>query len=293
MTLQEFVTPEFIAQSIVMIRDSQPNKRPVIVVEGESDQRILKQVLRKFADVFPGNGKWASLGAMKFLPKDAIGSWVLFVVDADFDHLRGVTYSDGVFLTDLHDFECELLRSEALCKVLNEYCSSTRCKSHFGDAANDIFTLAENVRRLLLQQGKKIGRLRYVSELNHFGLKFKRLKDHSRVLKPRSIEVDSQKLIELVLAFGANPGVTTETIERELAKLGTKPIDDWQVCQGHDLVKLFAHGMKRMWGRGTTTEAEVESGLRLGFEEVYFWRTKLGKALYTRLQPDSLISADA
>lgn len=54
--------------------------------------------------------------------------------------------------------------------------------------------------------------------------------------------------------------------------------DPWQVCCGHDLVKILSLGLRKAIGSNKATDVEpnsLERNLRLAYEEIYFQDTKL------------------
>jgi hypothetical protein len=213
-----------------------------------------------------------------FKPVGVLG-WYFAILDADFDRILGIAWVHAaVFVTDLHDLECEYLHSPALEKVLREYGSRDRLVRRFGGSADavDWPAMANSIRAELHRSGAIFGALRLVSIRKVLDLEFKEL-NQSSALKPKTIEVDLKKLLDLVLMN--NPGNVQDRkqlardVEAELAQ----DHDLWQLCQGHDLLTLFALGMRRMWCSAPPTDDVVEKSLRLGFEAAFFLATGHGK----------------
>lgn len=89
---------------------------------------------------------------------------ILAILDADFDLLEQKADADAdLFFTDTHDLETMILQSSALDDIFEEY-GSERKIMHLEQAQG------KNIRELLLECGKPLGYLRWVSERKAFSL---------------------------------------------------------------------------------------------------------------------------
>lgn len=282
--IAQFITGESIATTVHMVRKAQTTPRPVMLVEGDKDRRVLRTTLRDYADVIPGHGKATTLDALNYIDLAAVSGWLILIVDADFDRVLKVEHPPLVLLTDLHDMDCEHVRSPALNKVVQEICSEQKCRKAFKlNLKDNLDELTDAVRGALVSMAMPIGLLRLVSIEHDFRLAFKRI-DHSKVLDPESPVLSKSKLISAALAAGAKPGVTATQLRAELSKAENSGYDPWQICQGHDLNKLFVVAVRKFWGVGKLSVEEVERSMRLAYETTFFWQTSLGKAVASRLK---------
>jgi hypothetical protein len=282
-TLREYITPETIAQTVRMCRVAQPKNLPIVLVEGDTDVRVYRWSLKDCVEIAPGDGKQKNLDALALLCEhdQYATEWLILIIDADFDHILGESYQPPVFVTDLHDIECEYLRSFALEKVLEEIGSRSRCLREFGsDVTDDPATLANAVRNAVLEAGKFFGAIRLFSMQERRDLCFKYL-NHSKAFVPDSLTVSLEDLARVVAAANSDKGIDQTELLAVLSRIDN--YDLWQLCQGHDLMAIFALGMRRCWGDRNVGEGDVRRSLRLSFEAVFFWQTQCGKQLQSHL----------
>lgn len=283
-TMTDFITGETIAATVMMIRNTQSALKPVVLVEGDKDRRILKNVLGHHAEVVPGHGKAETLDTLNYLDLIAASKWLIIIVDADFDRILNKKYNEMVLLTDVHDMDCEHIRSPAFVKVVQELCSEQKCQRAFSIKLTDNpEALAGEIRTLLLSMAAQIGALRLVSIQNNFMLAFKRV-EHAKVLEKSRFAINLVSLINVVLAAGGKPGLTPVTLRVELEKVTALQYDPWQICQGHDITRLFVLAVRKYWGIGRLTIDEVERSLRLAYEAEHFWQSNLGKEVVARFR---------
>lgn len=282
--INQYISGETIAATVMMMRRSQLIPKPIVLVEGDKDRRVLRNALSHHAEVVPGSGKSLTLDALNYIDINSAMEWLIVVVDADFDRLLGIKHDRVVLLTDAHDMDCEHIKSRALVKVVEELCSERKCLKEFSiRKAENPQALASEIRKVLLSVAAPIGLLRLISIQNGFELAFKKV-EHAKVLERARFAVNVSSLISVVLAAGAKTGVTPSVLERELEKARAAGYDPWQICQGHDITKLLALAVRKYWGVGRLTEDEVERGIRLAYEAEYLWQTALGNEINTRLR---------
>jgi Protein of unknown function (DUF4435) len=283
-SIKQFITGEGLATTLVMVRSGQAVRRAVLLVEGDKDRRVLRTSLGQFVDLVPGDGKPVILEAVERLKDEVLMSWLVVVLDADFDRLLGVDHPEVVLLTDAHDIDCEYFRTPALGKVISEFCSDQKCKRHFGKAhTDDLESVVQAIRQSVVRTGRIIGLLRLLSQREQWRIAFKKL-DHTKIVSKDAFDIDVDALIRTVMAAGAAEGTTAERVRQRLAEEMGETYDQWQLCQGHDLTNLLAIGVRKFWGRGSVGAEEVERGLRLAYEQAFFWQSLLGQAIKLRLE---------
>lgn len=283
--MRDYISGETIAHTVRMCRTAQAPKKPLVLVEGDTDVRIYRWAIEPLAEVVPGDGKAKNLEAFLQLQNDeGVSGWLIVIVDADFDRLMRRHPHQDVLLTDLHDIECEYLKSPALEKVIDELASPEKCSRAFGgEVAHDRRELAKAVREAILASAKVIGAARLLSQTKGYGMSFQNL-DHTKLLVPRTLEIEGVHAMEVLLAAGATVSLNPDWLWGKVESVLSVACDLWQLCQGHDLVSLFAIGMRRLWGKGNLREEEAQRGLRLSYEGEFFWATDLGHKLAHRLR---------
>ncbi len=267
--MRDNITPERIANKVRMLR-SDPNWKPrsILLVEGSSDSTFYTHLIDTTrCHVEVANGKQQALAVLRILEEDSVQG-VLAIVDADFDVLEGsIPESSNVLLTDTHDLETLLIRSPALDKLLGEYGSSEKLTD-------------KDVRLILLEGGKPIGYLRWISLRENAALKFEDL-DFGNFLDRRELRVDERRLVQVLKSRSQSP-YTEEQLHTFLQTLRQNTHDPWYVCCGHDLIEILSVGLRSTFGSWRATEVApklLEKGLRLAYEPSFFQQTELYQAI--------------
>mgnify|MGYP006902090751 CR=1 FL=1 len=133
----------------------------------------------------------------------------------------------------------------------------------------------------MLDIGRSIGYLRWVSELRGHSLKFEGLV-FSRFIEDRSLSLDVSALIGTVKNKSGRHDILNEDLQREIDVLSNPNHDLWDVCCGHDLVSILSLGLCRALGSNRSNDVKpevLEKFLRVGYETTYFFTTELYKAL--------------
>lgn len=277
MSMENCITADTIANAVRMLRNAQPRKKSIMIVEGESDRRFLEVCVRGRIECYPAKGKAKVLAALDVLNKEEESKWFFALMDADYDHLTGKSYPHELAtVTDLHDLECELLSSPALEKVVREYCSSDKCHAAFGE--RDFPALTQRIRGELLSQGSVLGAIRFINARDNLNIRFSGLAYES-VLMAKTIEVKVELAVRYLLSRGGHRSLDVKALQAEVETILRSGYEPWQLCQGHDLVNLFLLGVRRVWGRGSLRDGDVDIGLRLSYEEAFLGNAGFGKLI--------------
>lgn len=240
-----------------------------ILVEGKADKSLFDGFInqdRCYVNVL--DGKNNILQFIQKAEKEDLKN-VLVIVDADFHHLGLQTddfNKDFVFLTDDHDLEVMIIKSDAY----NKFCR-----------AHDIGTDCH--RDFLFNKVSDIGLMRYVSEekalkLNFKNLNFNRLFDKSDF---------AFKLEEFLKALIKDSRETTIKNEEDL-KLFWQSINahDFVACQlccGHDITRFLAvylpEKAETKDKSAVNNHKNIEKQLRMCYEYEHFRETELFTAL--------------
>ena len=265
--MKDSLTADREANAIRLERGSFPGI--FILVEGSTDKlfygNLFNEKQCQIIVTIAGNSrKKRAIEILTILEKSSFLG-ILAIVDADFDHLDAIVYpSQNLFLTDTHDSETMMLRSTALERVLAEYGSE-----------NKITELSQEVRTMLLTAGIPIGYLRWISRKDGLNLTFEGIK-FGKFLDEKSLILDEIKLIQTVQYKSQNWSLGSD----RLTKRTSLDCDDpWQICCGHDLVKILAIGLQRVFGTVKREPEDLEIALRLAHRPQDFLETQLYQKL--------------
>ena len=117
----EHITGDSLANDVRMTRAQFSGS--FLIVEGKTaDFRFYRRFIdEQRCQIVPAHGKTNACDAITILEEDEFPG-VLALVDADFWRLEGIdTPSSNVFLTDSHDLESMIVKSQALEKVLSRF----------------------------------------------------------------------------------------------------------------------------------------------------------------------------
>ncbi len=260
--MREFLTDDREANQIRLRRSSFSGT--FLLVEGSSDNVFYQRFIDKIVcQIVVMAGKIRVIGVLDILNKSNFDA-VLAIVDADFDRLENSVY-EGVNLlyTDTHDLETMLIDSPALDKVIAEFGSEEK-----------IAKLQLDVRISLVEAGRSIGYLRWISQCDRLNLTFSDLK-FSKFIDDKTLQMNELDLIQEVKNKSQAFSVKTEYLQQRIADEKNKGFNPWQVCCGHDLVEILALGLRKAIGTMSVDSDSLERNLQLAYEEVYFRKTQL------------------
>lgn len=271
----QYISAAVIAAEAKMVRTA--FKGTILFVEGSTDIRIY----RRFIDpqhcyMVVAHGKENAIGAVGIL-EGAHVAGIVAIVDADHWHLsRDSDVSVNVLLTDVYDVELLAVRSKAFERVVAEFVSDPKLEKF--QAANG----NRQLREILLQRCAPLGYLRLISRKNPAfqDLKFEGL-NYKNVVEGSSLEFDIPKLVNTVASNTARPGLNPRALLEEVERvLQEEEYDPFQLCCGHDVLELFAIGLRRALGNQPASSREtLELALRLAFEWRDFEVTELFTAI--------------
>lgn len=272
--MRKYIQAADVANEIRMLRTQ--HNGCFLITEGDTDARFFGNVTDTAnCEIVNAHKKDIAVGALAILEKESFQG-VLAIVDADFWVLDGNEQNSiNLFLTDTHDLETLILTSPALEKVLAELGSSQKLKRFREQTSKDI-------REVLLDAGRIVGYLRWISARDTLNLKFEDLTFAKFVDKETMVLDDVRKAIEVTLNHSQRPDLNIDELANEVFSLCNGAFDLWQVCCGHDLVEILALGLRKAIGSRKAQEvdaATVERSLRLAYERSYFTNTRLFQSI--------------
>lgn len=250
-----------------------------LLVEGGTDERFwLSRVDPRACQVRAMGSRESALAEIREAGAEGRKGLVA-VLDADFDRLDATLPDDrDVVWTDMHDLDTMLLASPAFDKVLVEVGSRKKIRELEVSEGRDL-------RASLTARGAAMGRLRWLSKREGLRLTFRKKRpdgtlsavDHAKFCDRATWRVDVAKMVRAVLDFSGDPKTKVEDLMSRMRAL--PDADEWQVCNGHDLVGLLVIGLRSKVGNRSLGVDDVEERLRLAFERDDLQRTAMYGAL--------------
>ncbi|WP_020559230.1 DUF4435 domain-containing protein [Thiofilum flexile] len=248
-----------------------------LLVEGDSDVRLWTKVVKK-EYILKADGKNNIIEASNILDSQK-DQRVLGVVDADFDRINRVTYSDRIVLTDMHDLEILLLHSSALAQVQLEYFDEENCQEKFERK------FGKSPLSFILEYSRIFGVLRYL----HYHI----YSDHSPMYDKDREVFSFNALMPNKYVGGKNLAFDCKRLKKDFCdktSIDRSYIDqkydellfypDQEICQGHDTLNLICLAFREICKpkKGVSSE-ELAKLLRLAFSKNDLCQTTMFQAL--------------
>jgi len=246
------------------IHHEQNRNKVFILLEGETDIKLFRKIFsHNHTDTTSLKGKDKLNEALSILRNEGY-SQVIGIRDADFEYLEESISTKHLFFTDYHDMEIEMIESDALKAIIDEF-SISECHTPLSqNLKNDIYNIA-----------LEIGYIRWYSERENGLFNFKQIPFNSLIsYNSCSITFDHEKLIELLLNQLDNYEFN---LQEEIILLKNISTDKLQICNGHDLTILISN----YFTRGNINQNKIEEALRLAYHFQYFKDTNLFQNLKT------------
>lgn len=211
-------------------------------IEGETDLKFWKKFIdRHNVRIKVCSGKEAVIDTLRRLRSSGQNKY-LGIVDRDFDDFLAIEYKiDNLFLTDCHDIEMDMYKSNTFSNVLPIL-----------DQADKITKFEELNHERIIQTvfciTNKIGHLKLADKLNDICLLYA---DKDKNIKPKyedsinsKCEIDdSSRLVDIVYTFSRSKNVTPKYSKPEIVKLvessKMKNYDTFQLSNGHDVTYIL------------------------------------------------------
>ncbi|NCR38983.1 MAG: DUF4435 domain-containing protein [Microcystis aeruginosa W13-11] len=266
--MKDQITPDRIANSIRLLRGD--HEGVFLIVEGHSDKLIYERLVNKQeVRITIASGKNNAIKALSILEKEDNFRRVVAVIDADFSRIeQQIPNSNNLFLTDEHDLEMMLIKSDAFDKLLKERGSEEK-----------IAAFTEDIRETLLKLGQEIGKLRLLSLRNKLDLKFEGLNFSKFIDKKNlNLSISIDKLIISIKNHSQKLSLDEQQIKQDLSVISDENHDPWQLCCGHDFISILAIALRKVLGSLTANDVKtevLERELRLAYELSYFYQTQI------------------
>ena len=128
------------------IKYPQNKDKVFVLLEGKTDIKLFRKIFsNNYTDTSSLNGKDKVMEALQTLHSENF-TQVIGIKDADFEYLENAPSIDNLFITDYHDMEIEMIESNALNSIINEF-SSNECHTSL------LSNLKDNIYNISLEIG--------------------------------------------------------------------------------------------------------------------------------------------
>ena len=266
------LTPHAIASDVRMRRTL--HKGSFLLVEGPSDKSTFRNLTDPASCQIVITHGWENAQSVSAMLEQEGFPGVLTVLDADFRRLENWPPPQNILLTDFRDFECMMLASPALAKLLGEFTEVERL-TQFERRTGRI------ILETLTQYAAYVGYLRWVSLRHKLDLRFEGLEFRHFVDKG-TLQVDQQKLIDACRDHSQRHDIDSRWLSREIQTLLDPNRNPLEVCCGHDVLDLLSFALCGTLASHDAREVGheiLERGLRLAYESAYFKTSELAGAI--------------
>jgi len=254
----------------MMFNSPKYSVKSLVILEGKSDIGLYRAAMPCESIYFdsPCDGKKKVLEYVDILIKEGMGK-VYGICDADFDHIRGVSY-ENIYLTDFHDIEMMMLSREFIRRFFFEY---TLHHIYDSSAAE---VLIDKIKDQVFNICYLIGILKWVSYDHRLMLNFKKLGYNCFVsVSGFELSFDIEKYIDHVLIRSVNK-VDKQYLLELHEEYRKKDADLVHICNGHDFTYLLGLLYRGEISNDTEiNQNRVERSLRLTYDLSHFCNTQL------------------
>jgi hypothetical protein len=276
-----------------------------LIVEGETDQRLLQQTLPKnlCVNVIPAGNCEAAIAIAKEYQNHKAREFLRLTIFIDRDYqiaLGNIENLANIIVSELRDIECMMFDSVCYDRVLDEYFSITKLEK---------YRLKKNeIKDKVISVAAEFGCIRFTSQKLKWNLSFSSL-DYEKFVELNKFSIDRKACINHV-----NGGQRLQKLGSQQCQIPKRLMDlDYSLAiedtntqklltpplmkaRGHDLMELLCLGLRKRWGNKTAqdlTPAILEKTFRISFPEV-LKGTSTFKALITHITNASVaVAVDA
>lgn len=232
-----------------------------VVVEGSTDERLLKGVLNVGDTVFvPSTGYANVVGAINVLTADNFTK-ALGIIDRDYHGIHvPPPASPNIIMTDDRDIEVFLFNSSTLEKVLTELGSAPKLAKESGGIAG--------LRDRVFAAAYPVAMLRFISAKGGGTYSFRKL-DFDKFVARKTLDLNRPRLVAHFRGCAERNAKVPDNIldlaQAEIEKINPAVPRD-KFCRGHDLFAIAAIGLRNLWGNYSSakmTGEQLESIIRL------------------------------
>ncbi len=250
-------------------------------VEGVSDECFWKKYINKDIIHIQQVCGWKNVvECVRAFNKESLDNMCVGIIDSDFESIYNYKFVNktNIIMTDFHDLEMILYKSEALDSALKAIDKKNRLKERTDDILNYVFSITD-----------RIGYLKLTSLKNDFGLVFKKEnKNHEFELPKYEKVIDTkngayngdEKLIQYIYSF-SNSKLSIDTIKCEFQKMTVFGYPSELLSNGHDVSYIMQYVLRRKYGLNETliTADVIDIALFSAYNMNLLKKTALYKSL--------------
>jgi hypothetical protein len=238
-----------------------------LLVEGDSDIKFWAKFIEK-KYLIKADGKYNVIAAANILDAKE-DQQVIGVVDADFDRVNNVDYSNRIVLTDGHDLEILMLHSNALAQVKLEYFDSNKCQEFEARSGKPLLDA-------ILEHASIFGVLRHLHIQNKCTFSF----DEFNPYRYEDKSTFDFNYTQLKVDFCSLASIDPSQINNHIQLLTT--YSKQEVCQGHDTLKIICIMLRKMCKPNSTkaiSDEDLAKFLRMAFSKEDLLNTTMFQTL--------------
>lgn len=282
--MQSYLTPNRIANSILQKNSF---KGTYLIVEGNKDFSLFKKFTEtEFCKIEIAFGNNNVIDIITELNSrgysDALG-----IIDSDFRNLDNeIPENENILLTDEHDLEIMIFKSEAFETIITHYAQSSKLESFIKENDN------QELREIFLNLAMPLGYLKWANKKNNFGLVFKPLKvdgnplNIAEFIPPATLKFTSyEDMTQSVINYTVNKS-ELKTTKDTAVKAAKKLIDNahslLQICNGHDVIHIISLSFRRKISNlnsNSINPEQLEKEFIFAYDSRYFEQTELYKQI--------------
>ena len=223
-----------------------------LLVEGSTDSQLLSRFVRiDDCSIIVCQGRENLLSAITMLEREGFGGVVGFA-DRDFADIVGYPEYEGIVIfTDENDLETQMLSSEALTNLLDEFGSALKIPACLDEEKS-------NAALLIASWAAGVGALRVSSTLNEWALAFSDMT--YKFTSNTSPEICPTKTATHVIGRSKNAAnVTVDVATTKVTEI-LATYTAWEVAHGHDCIAVLGRALRSTIGN--TNEFNSQNGNR-------------------------------
>ncbi len=263
------ITGQTIANDVMLQRAT--HQGSFFLVEGGTDAKLFKRFTDSHKCSIQVCSGWGNLfGAITILSNMGIEDALGFSDRDYFDENGYPEYSGVVIFTDENDLEAQMICSEALNKVIEEYGDAKRV-----DAEVDAGDMAPS--ELVLSWSQATGALRFLSSKHKWNLKFDGMK--YKFVDRYSPVFCISKTVQHVYGRSDKDGLPSQAQIEDRVRACIDALSYRKIANGHDCVAALARAFHRRFGTKNSFNCSGGRGdlakiLRIAYEYSFFQGTR-------------------
>lgn len=245
---------------------SHPNSRGIcfVLLEGESDIKLFRKFFNSQnckVETIPGGSSKVENAVSELI---SLYELVIGIRDADFINLDTIPYSiRNMFLTDFHDIEMTIIANDDLISAIFFEYTDIPQENHIP------------IREQLVSIIEGISLLKWLNETENIELVFHKI-GFMDLVSFSDLTLDFDQYFSRIISKSPNAKIIDiMEIEIKIAVLKSLGKHPFQLCNGHDFVRILAEFIRKQGKTNGINDNTIESILRTSFTKEKFYTTQL------------------